>query len=114
MEHSDSDINDASSSSDSEEEIYSLHHANNLQPYDFEPAAVVSVDNAALRGNEGGTGLSYESRIGHTNWCICGNCQRWKQTRRADAVGKQTKCPKNSFPVFMIVSQVTTILVPCV
>ena len=81
------------SSSDSEEEIYSLLHLNNLQPYDFEPDGVVSVDNAALRENEGT--LFYENRIGHINWCICGNCQqmetdgesRW--CREADEVPEE-------------------------
>ena len=48
MEGSDTDI---SSSSDAVEEMYSLHHPNNLQPYDFELEVVATVDNAALCEN---------------------------------------------------------------
>ena len=95
MEHSNSESNDHSSSSDSEEDIYSPHHPNNLRPYDFEPEAVVSGDNVALRENEGA--LSYESRIGNINWCVCGNCQRMETEEESRCCREVDEVPEEFF-----------------
>ena len=95
MEHSDSDNNEHSSSSDSQEDIYSPPRANNLRPYDFEPAAVVSGDNVALRENEGA--LSHESRIGNINWCVCGNCQRMETEEESRCCREADEVPEEFF-----------------